>query len=655
MDLHITIRLWHLVGFLLALTALWRFESFFESAAESPPSHRRGHARPWRERDRRSVASSAAAFDSLATAPDSRVGYRPLPTPPSVVYSTAARTADVASKSTEALIGELHSRDYDWEVLAKAGLKFSSVRESELLQFLKRNSDKFRSLLEGTDLGLSAQSTMQLLRALSRRSDLAAALRETGLGAGADFQCAFDESPRDAGCQIRCGGGGSCARAEQKCKQIGHCVSLDVNRDRTWATLKSLQVYMPVPPPTCDGYAFHPNGSTPTSIAAPRAVEFDDLASAGGAPREDWCFRDTSVQQQSASGGTVSDPRNGNARSLPHAYSGNRRCTLETCFDLERCRPRKGDAPDAPLRLFIDTPTPKTYDMVRWPSCMRQCLREGIVESARDACLVVPTVNINCEWDVCDPSTHAMLKGMPSWERTGRNHIIWDYIDNPHVKYRTDDGLFLKTSMRLSEYRPGFDLPFPLLPNGEASHVTPAELAASVGRRTVLASFKGICQPSSRRPQLTQLHNGRTLIMLCTGKGAAATRASHYDYKTLMLTSVFSVAPAGNGLHSFRLAEAIFFGSIPVIVDDQIVLPFCSVLDWRRFSVRIRAEQIPQLPTILRAISPQTVAQMQARLAEVKRRYFLFPFNTALSLMQLRVREALRKKDQAALNASIVG
>ena len=56
--------------------------------------------------------------------------------------------------------------------------------------------------------------------------------------------------------------------------------------------------------------------------------------------------------------------------------------------------------------------------------------------------------------------------------------------------------------------------------------------------------------------------------MVCTNGGGRGS-AQHWDYKTLMLSSVFSVAPAGNGLHSFRLAEAIFFGSIPVAVDDE--------------------------------------------------------------------------------------
>ena len=491
--------------------------------------------------------------------------------------------------TTEALIAELHARTYSWEALERAGLNFSSVQEEELLSWLKRDAAKFNEILTRSSLGLETQPTMQLLRTLSRRADLATALKESGLGSGSDFQCSFDESPRDGGCQIKCDGGrtSKCDRAERKCRELGHCVRVDLNRDHTWATLKSLQVYMPAPPPVCDGYAFGANGSAPVPIEAPLAVEFDDLGP-GGAPREEWCYRDTTVPNPGL-----------------HVPAG-RGCRLETCFDLDRCRPRRGDGPQAPLRVFIDTPTPKTYDMRRWPECMRQTLRGGIVERPEDACLVVPTVNINCEWDVCDPSTHSMLAAMPSWGGKGHNHVVWDYIDNKQVKYRYDEALLMKTSMALDAYRPGFDLPMPLLPNGEAARVTPRELRAAQGKRTILASFKGVCQAKSRRPMLERLHNGRDLIMLCTEKGPSAAQ---YDFKTMMLTSVFSVAPAGNGFHSFRLAEAIFFGSIPVIVDPEVVLPFCGALDWRRFSVRIAPSDIPKLPEILRAIPPERIAR----------------------------------------------
>ena len=67
--------------------------------------------------------------------------------------------------------------------------------------------------------------------------------------------------------------------------------------------------------------------------------------------------------------------------------------------------------------------------MERWPTCMRQTMRAAVSESAETACLVIPTVNINCEWDVCDPATHTKLRAMPSWRGHGHNHIIWDYID----------------------------------------------------------------------------------------------------------------------------------------------------------------------------------------------------------------------------------
>ena len=188
--------------------------------------------------------------------------------------------------------------------------------------------------------------------------------------------------------------------------------------------------------------------------------------------------------------------------------------------------------------------------------------------------------------------------------------------------------------MNIDHYRPGFDVPFPLLPNGVATHVTPSELAAAQGRRHILLSFKGVCQAASNRNKLAALHNGRDVIAVCSNNAKAA----QYDYKTLMLSSTFSAAPAGNGLHSYRLAESIFLGTIPVIVDDKIILPFCSVLDWPAFSVRISSNQIPSLPKILGGIPSKRVQSMQRRLAEVKQQYFLYPFDTALSLIRFRVR-----------------
>lgn len=481
-DIHITIRAWHFCVFLVSLMAIWHLQAPTNYAVrrngigEGRRMHRRSHygatslaqsqlqphygatplAQQPQPQPRPRPHQREEHPPSLLEAPKAEFElFPPPPPPPRPLRSPAARS--IVEASTAALIGELHSRSYDWEVLEVAGLRFSSFKELELLSYLRRNASQFRQYLTKASLGLSAHSTSRLLRAVSRRPDLAAALRETGLGAGSDFHCTFDESPREAGCQMRCSGG-NCARAEQRCAQLGHCISLDVNRDHSWATLKSLQVFMPVPPPTCEGYAFSADGSPTVPVAAPQAIVFDDLppaSSHGGLalPNEAWCYRDTSVTPGYHLAGSSWVPSA--SRPASPGDAGVPPCSLESCFDLERCHPAPGESASSPLRLFIDTPVPPTPEMARWPRCMRQTMNSAMVGESRGACLVIPTVNINCAWDQCDPATHSKLRSMPSWNESGRNHIIWDYIDGYRIKYRTDQALYMKTAMKLSEYRTG--------------------------------------------------------------------------------------------------------------------------------------------------------------------------------------------------------
>ena len=173
------------------------------------------------------------------------------------------------------------------EVLHAAGLGYGDFSELELVSWLRRAPKRFRSVLSQASLGLGAFSSAELLKEVSGRPDLDQALAATGLGSGSDFSCAEDESPRDGGCQIRCQGGKACPRAHQVCAKIKHCVHVDVNKAGSWATLKSLQVFAPRPPPTCEGYAFGADGSTPSPITVPPGVLFEVAA-----PNESWCYRD---------------------------------------------------------------------------------------------------------------------------------------------------------------------------------------------------------------------------------------------------------------------------------------------------------------------------------------------------------------------------
>lgn len=108
-------------------------------------------------------------------------------------------------------------------------------------------------------------------------------------------------------------------------------------------------------------------------------------------------------------------------------------------------------------------------------------------------------------------------------------------------------------------------------------------------------------------------------------------------HRVLQLRSRFALAPAGNGLHSSRLMEAVFLGAIPVVAEPNLLLPFCDVVDWSAFSVRVAPERWREIPAILRAISPAELARMQAALAAARVAYFEAPMRTAVSLVVFRM------------------
>merc|ERR1711871_804212 len=87
-----------------------------------------------------------------------------------------------------------------------------------------------------------------------------------------------------------------------------------------------------------------------------------------------------------------------------------------------------------------------------------------------------------------------------------------------------------------------------------------------------------------------------------------------------MRNATFCGAFPGDGW-SGGISSAVFAGCVPVIVMDGIEMPFENVLNYDSFSVRIAEAEIPNLPNLLRGISPARVATLQAGLAIVRSRF----------------------------------
>lgn len=93
-----------------------------------------------------------------------------------------------------------------------------------------------------------------------------------------------------------------------------------------------------------------------------------------------------------------------------------------------------------------------------------------------------------------------------------------------------------------------------------------------------------------------------------------------------MQRSIFCLCPLGWAPWSPRIVEAVVFGCIPVIIADDIVLPFTDVIPWNDIAVFVPEKDVGRLDTILTSISMEEVTMKQRMLADAHiKRALLFP------------------------------
>ena len=155
------------------------------------------------------------------------------------------------------------------------------------------------------------------------------------------------------------------------------------------------------------------------------------------------------------------------------------------------------------------------------------------------------------------------------------------------------------------------------------------------------------------RNVLASLHNGADVVMatrcerelkdpgVCSGECAKACEADAKLYATvefegLMANSTFSLILPGITPMSYRLAEALAFGAVPVIASDFVQLPFPSLLDWRRLAVRVSETQIHSLPERLRVMAGEggRVADMRRAGTAAYEQCFATPGKMALCALE---------------------
>ncbi|PWA57878.1 exostosin family protein [Artemisia annua] len=222
----------------------------------------------------------------------------------------------------------------------------------------------------------------------------------------------------------------------------------------------------------------------------------------------------------------------------------------------------------------------------------------------------------------------------PAWKRSeGRDHIFpihhpWSFKT---VRKFVKKAIWLLPDMDSTGnwYKPGQvslekDLILPYVPNLDLCDAKC--LSESASKRTTLLYFRGRLKRNAggkiRSKLGSELGNADGVII----EEGSAGEAGKIAAQSGMRKSVFCLSPAGDTPSSARLFDAIVSGCIPVIVSDELELPFEGILDYRKIALFVSSSDAVQpgwLLAYLRSIKSTQIKEMQDNLAKYVR-HFLY-------------------------------
>eukprot|EP01018_Ginkgo_biloba_P037778 Gb_03999 [translate_table: standard] len=224
------------------------------------------------------------------------------------------------------------------------------------------------------------------------------------------------------------------------------------------------------------------------------------------------------------------------------------------------------------------------------------------------------------------------ITNQPAWQRSnGRDHILpvhhpWSFKS---VRRFMKNAIWLLPDMDSTGnwYKPGEvwlekDLILPYVPNVDVCDN--ACLVKSRARRTTLLFFRGRLKRNAGgkiRSKLVAVLQHNSDVIIEEGSSGEVGKVAT---QTGMRSSVFCLSPAGDTPSSARLFDAIVSGCIPVIVSDELELPFEGILDYRKvalFMSSVDAVQPGWLVAYLRNISTKRIEEMRSNLVKFARHF----------------------------------
>ncbi|KAF5960309.1 hypothetical protein HYC85_001518 [Camellia sinensis] len=214
----------------------------------------------------------------------------------------------------------------------------------------------------------------------------------------------------------------------------------------------------------------------------------------------------------------------------------------------------------------------------------------------------------------------------PAWKRSeGRDHILpvhhpWSFKS---VRRYMKNAIWLLPDMDCHRELPGQvslekDLILPYVPNVDLCDLKC--VLESETKRSTLLFFRGRLKRNAggkiRAKLVAELSGVEGVVIEEGTSGEAGKRAAQNG----MRKSIFCLNPAGDTPSSARLFDAIVSGCIPIIISDELELPFEGILDYRKIALFVSSSDAVQpgwLLTFLKSISHAQIREMRMHLVKI--------------------------------------
>ncbi|NXK38716.1 EXTL3 protein, partial [Piprites chloris] len=365
----------------------------------------------------------------------------------------------------------------------------------------------------------------------------------------------------------------------------------------------------------------------------------------------------------------------------------NRNCRLHNCFDYSRCPLTSG----FPVYVYNSDDYP-------FGSSLDPLIKQAFEATVRNNVYVTENANIACVYIVLagemqEPvmpkptELEQQLHSLPYWRTDGHNHLIINLSrksETQNFLYNISTGraMVAQSTFYDAQYRPGFDIVVSPLVHA-MSEPNFLEIPPQVPvKRKYLFSFQGE-KIESLRSSLQEVrsfeeeiegnapadYDDRIITTLkavqdskldfvlveftCKNQPKAslptewALCGERDDRLELLKLSTFAliITPGDTRLVisagcTMRLFEALEVGAIPVVLGEQVQLPYNDVIRWNEAALIIPKPRITEVHFLLRSISDNDLLAMRRQGRFLWETYFSTSdnvFSTVLAVIRTRI------------------